>query len=34
VRGVGGFKALANHFGLHAFDCTNIGSTFVSSLIR
>lgn len=34
ARGVGAFKALANHFGLHAFDCTNIGSTFISSLMR
>ena len=34
ARGVGAFKALAEHFGLHAFDCTNIGSSFISSLIR
>lgn len=34
VRGVGGFQVLADHFGLHAFDCTNIGSSFISSLLR
>ncbi len=33
-RGVGAFKVLADHFGLHAFDCTNVGSSFISSLIR
>ena len=26
VRGVKGFAALAEEFGLHAFDCTNLGS--------
>jgi len=25
---------MADEFGLHAFDCTNIGSSYVSSLIR
>jgi len=34
VRGVGAFKVLADHFGLHAFDCTNVGSSFIASLIR
>jgi glutaminase len=34
VRGIASFETLANEFGLHAFDCTNIGSTYVSSLIR
>ncbi len=34
VRGVGAFKVLAEHFGLHAFDCTNVGSSFIASLIR
>ncbi|MBC2665275.1 glutaminase A [Novosphingobium flavum] len=34
ARGVGAFKVLAEHFGLHAFDCTNVGSSFISSLIR
>lgn len=33
VRGVAAFNMLADDFGLHAFDCTNIGSTFISSLI-
>ncbi len=34
VRGVGAFRSLTEHFGLHAFDCTNIGSSFIASLIR
>jgi glutaminase len=34
VRGVAAFETLAEDFGLHAFDCTNIGSSYVSSLIR
>jgi len=34
VRGMGAFKVLAEHFGLHAFDCTNIGSSFIASLIK
>lgn len=34
VRGVKAFQVLADHFGLHSFDCTNIGSSFISSLLR
>jgi glutaminase len=34
VRGVASFEMLAEDFGLHAFDCTNVGSAFISSLIR
>jgi glutaminase len=34
VRGVASFEMLADDFGLHAFDCTNVGSSFISSLIR
>ena len=34
VRGVGAFQAIADDFGLHAFDCTNVGSSFISSLLR
>ena len=34
VRGVASFEMLADDFGLHAFDCTNVGSAFISSLIR
>jgi glutaminase len=34
VRGMASFEVLANEFGLHAFDCTNIGSSYVSGLIR
>lgn len=34
VRGVGAFRAIADDFGLHAFDCTNVGSSFIASLIR
>ncbi|HET9629970.1 MAG TPA: glutaminase A [Novosphingobium sp.] len=34
VRGIAAFEMLAEEFGLHAFDCTNVGSTFIASLIR
>lgn len=34
VRGVASFEMLAEDFGLHAFDCTNVGSSYISSLIR
>jgi glutaminase len=34
VRGIATFEMLADDFGLHAFDCTNVGSAFISSLIR
>jgi glutaminase len=34
ARGVGAFRSLADDFGLHAFDCTNVGSSYVASLIR
>jgi len=34
VRGLAVFSDLAEELGLHAFDCSNIGSAFVSSLIR
>jgi glutaminase len=34
VRGIATFETLVEEFGLHAFDCTNVGSTFISSLIR
>lgn len=34
VRGIATFEMLAEEFGLHAFDCTNVGSTFIASLIR
>jgi len=34
VRGIAAFEMLAEEFGLHAFDCTNVGSSFISSLIR
>jgi glutaminase len=34
VRGIASFEMLAEELGLHAFDCTNMGSSFVSTLIR
>jgi glutaminase len=33
VRGLHAFKYLAEEFGLHAFECTNIGSNFLRTLI-
>ena len=34
VRGVSAMKMLADELGLHAFECTNSGSSFVEQLIR
>ena len=34
VRGIATFEMLADEFGLHAFDCTNVGSTFIAALIH
>ena len=33
VRGLRVFRDLANEFGLHTFECTNHGSTFLRTLI-
>jgi glutaminase len=33
VRGVHAFRNLAEEFGLHAFDCTNYGSSVVRALV-
>jgi len=33
VRGILASKELANHLGLHAFDFSNVGSTFVQALL-
>ena len=33
VRGIEASKELANHLGLHAFDFSNVGSTFVQALL-
>ncbi len=33
VRGVATFESLAGDLGLHVFDCMNVGSTFVRSLL-
>jgi glutaminase len=33
VRGVAAFRDLGDELGLHAFECSNIGSTFVRSMI-
>jgi len=34
VRGVAAFRAIADELGLHAFDCSNVGSTFMRSLMH
>lgn len=34
VRGAAVFTDLAEDLGLHAFDCTNVGSAFVRSIVR
>lgn len=34
VRSVAAFKSLGDELGLHAFECSNIGSSYLSSLIR
>ena len=34
VRGAAVFTDLAEELGLHAFDCTNVGSAFVRSIVR
>jgi glutaminase len=34
VRGIDAMKALSDELGLHAFECTNSGSSFVEQLIR
>jgi glutaminase len=34
VRGLAGFSDIADELGLHAFDCSNVGSAFVGSLFR
>ncbi len=33
VRGLAVYQALANDFGLHAFECTNHGSNFMQALV-
>lgn len=33
VRGIASFATLSEEFGLHAFDCTNVGSAYLSSMI-
>jgi glutaminase len=34
VRGLAAFADLADELGLHVFDCSNVGSSFVRSLVR
>jgi glutaminase len=29
VRGVGAFQEIADELGLHVFDCSNFGSSFI-----
>jgi glutaminase len=33
VRGVGAFQSLADELGLHAFECSNVGSAYVRAFI-
>jgi glutaminase len=33
VRGVAAFRDIADDLGLHVFDCSSVGSTFMSSLL-
>ena len=33
VRGIAAFKEIADELGLHVFDCTNVGSSFVTPLL-
>jgi glutaminase len=33
IRGVAAFRDIADELGLHAFECSNIGSAFVRSFI-
>jgi glutaminase len=34
VRGLAVFRNIADELGLHAFECSNIGSAFVQSFLR
>ena len=34
VRGIAAFRMLSDEFGLHSFDWTNVGSSFISSVLR
>ena len=34
VRGVDAFKELSNELGLHAFECSNVGSAYVRSIVH
>ena len=34
VRGVAAFKDVGDELGLHIFDCSNVGSTFIGSFLR
>ncbi len=33
VRGVAAFKEIGNELGLHVFDCSNFGSTFMRAFL-
>ena len=33
VRGVAAFRVIGDELGLHVFDCSNVGSTFIRSII-
>jgi glutaminase len=34
VRGLRAFKDLGDELGLHAFECMNVGSAYISTLLR
>jgi glutaminase len=33
VRGIATFKEITDELGLHVFDCSNVGSTFIRSML-
>jgi glutaminase len=33
VRGIASFKEIGDELGLHIFDCSNVGSSFMRSLL-
>jgi glutaminase len=34
LRGAAAFTTLSEEFGLHAFDCTNVGSSYLTSMME
>ena len=33
IRGVAAFREIADELGLHAFDCSNVGSAYMRSFV-